>query len=76
MYFALFELRNTPTETIEASQSQRLFNRQKRTILPTAKSLLEPKTPTEMHNKLLKRKEKQMLYYNKGSHELSTLKPG
>ena len=76
MYLALLELRNTPTETIEASQSQRLFNRRTRTILPTAKSLLEPKIPTDMHNKLLKRKEKQMQYYNKGSHELSTLKPG
>ncbi|KAK7095117.1 hypothetical protein V1264_002767 [Littorina saxatilis] len=75
-YLALLELRNIPSEKMQTSPSQRLFGRRTRTLLPTAKTLLKPKTCTGVKQKLEQKKFTQQQYYNRSSTELSDLKPG
>ena len=55
---------------------QRLCGRRTRTLLPTATSLLKPTTTPGVRGKLLKKKERQTYYYNRGTRELSPLRKG
>ena len=55
---------------------QRLCGRRTRTLLPTATSLLKPTTTPGVRYKLLKKKERQTYYYNRGTRELSPLRKG
>ena len=75
-HLALLELRNTPSEIMNTSPVQRLFSRRTKTRVPITKILLKPKTCKNVTENLIKRKEKQAGYYNRGAAELSTLKPG
>jgi hypothetical protein len=77
-YLGLLELRNTPSESMGTSPSQRLFSRRTKTKLPTSKRLLKPRTCENVQKKLIDRKAKQQQYYNRGTLELDrpTLKPG
>jgi hypothetical protein len=43
-YLVILDYRNTPTQGMESSPVQRLMNRRTRTLLPTTKALLEPRT--------------------------------
>ena len=42
-YIAILDYRNTPTQGLESSPAQRLMNRRTRTLLPTTKTLLQPR---------------------------------
>ena len=75
-YLALLDWRNTPTEGVGCSPMQRLCGRRTRTLLPTAKNLLKPTTTPDVREKLLKEKERQPFYYNRGTRELSPLRKG
>ena len=44
-YLALLNIRNAPTQGIDSSPAQRLLGRRTRPLLPTTKSLLEPRNP-------------------------------
>ena len=56
-YLSLLDWRNTPTEGIGSSPVQRLCGRRTRTLPPTATCLLKPTTPTDVREKLLKKKD-------------------
>ena len=73
---ALLDWRNTPSEGVGSSPVQRLCGRRTRTLLPTTPSLLEPAVPTGVRDKLLKKKEIQTQYYNRGTRELPPLHKG
>ena len=75
-YLALLDWRNTPTEVVRCSPVQRLRGRRTRTLLPTATSLLKPSITPGVREKLLKKKERQTYYYNRGTRELSPLRKG
>jgi transposase InsO family protein len=77
-FLAVLNHRNTPSQDMDESPVQRLFNRRTRTLLPTTANLLEPKTNGSfMRKKLLKKKaEKQAEYYNKGAKDLPVLEEG
>ena len=75
-YLALLDWRNTPTELVGCSPVQRLCGRRTRTLLPTATSLLKPSITPGVREKLLKKKERQTYYYNRGTRELSPLRKG
>lgn len=75
---SLLEHRNTPSTGINLSPAQRLLNRRTRTLLPTAASLLEPKTVDSENTKanLQASKKEQAKYYNKGARDLDPLEEG
>eukprot|EP00112_Aurelia_sp_Birch-Aquarium-sp1_P019760 Seg4952.1 transcript_id=Seg4952.1/GoldUCD/mRNA.D3Y31 product="hypothetical protein" protein_id=Seg4952.1/GoldUCD/D3Y31 len=74
-YVVLLEWRNTPSEGMDSSPSQRIVSRRaKKTLLPMSKKLLKPKVVTGVQEKLRPRKEIQSKYYNRGTKELSTLR--
>ena len=62
-HLVLLDWRNTPTEGLGSSPAQCLFGRRTRTLLPTSSTLLNPKIPTEVPQKLMKQKAKQAMYY-------------
>ncbi|XP_068726473.1 uncharacterized protein [Montipora capricornis] len=75
-YLTLLDWRNTPTESVGCSPVQRFCGRRTRTLLPTVTSLLKPTTTPGVREKLLKKKERQTYYYNRGTRELSPLRKG
>ena len=72
-FLVLLEIRDIPSET---SPSQRLFSRRTNTKIPITKTLLQMHVCEDVQEKLIKRKVNQARYYNKGTAELKTLKPG
>ena len=74
-YLALLDWRNTPSEMLNSSPSQRIFGRRTKTLLPTSSKLLKPKVP-DVDQKLKLQKSKQSFHDNKGTRELQELKPG
>ena len=75
-YLSLLDWRNTPTEGLDSSPAQRIFGRRTRTSLPTTSNLLKPKTPNHVREKIIKKKNKQKIYYNRGTKDLPPLKKG
>ena len=75
-YLAILHWRNTPSEGVGLSAVQRLFGRRTETVLPTAGSLLQPKAPERVTEKLNERKLKQAFYYNRGVKNLPELHNG
>ena len=73
---ALLELRNTPSQGIDASPMQRLCQRRARTLLPTASRLLRPQTTKGIQQKLRARKDRQKQYADRGSRKLTRLREG
>ena len=61
---------------MESSPAQRLMNRRTRTLLPTVKTLLQPRAPQSERDipQLNKRQFQQSRYYNQHARDLSTLK--
>ncbi|CAC5422754.1 unnamed protein product [Mytilus coruscus] len=47
-YLALLDWRNTPSEGLDSSPSQRMFGRKGRTLLPSASRLLKPDIQTDV----------------------------
>ena len=77
-YMAILDYRNTPTQGMESSPVQRLMNRRTKTLLPTTKSLLQPKVtyPERAAQQLERRKEQQARYYKRDSKDLPELAEG
>ncbi|XP_068675663.1 uncharacterized protein [Montipora foliosa] len=73
-YLTLLDWRNTPTESVGCSPVQRFCGRRTRTLLPTVTRLLKPTTTPGVREKLLRKKEGQTYYYNRGTRELSPLR--
>ena len=77
-YIAILDYRNTPTQGMESTPAQRLMNRRTRTLLPTTKTLLQPRAPqSELDVQQLNRRQSQQCkYYNKHARDLPPLKKG
>ena len=75
-YLALLDWRNTPTEGLDSSPAQRLLGRRTRTSLPTTTKLLQPSAPTNVREKIIRKKEQQKKYYDRGTKDLPQLKKG
>ena len=77
-YLALLNIRNAPTQGVDSSPFQHLLGRRTRTLLPTTKSLLEPRNPLNPHEmeQLQLNQKRQAKYYNSTAHDLPTLKKG
>ena len=73
---AIFDWRNTPTESMGSSPVQRLMCRRTRTLLPTANRLLKPQAVEGVTEKIKQRRQKAKYYYDGGSKELPELKIG
>ena len=48
-YLALLNIQNTPTKGVAISQAQCLLGRRTRSLLPSTRSLLEPRNPPNLH---------------------------
>ena len=77
-FMALLDHRNTPSQGLDESPAQRLFDRRTRTKLPTVAKLLEPKAKDVKKSKsrLKNRQENQAEYYNRKAKDLSVLEEG
>lgn len=61
-YLALLDWRNTPSEGLDSSPSQRMFGRRGRTLLPSASRLLKPNNPSDVvENKRFQRKNSDII---------------
>lgn len=77
-FLALLNHRNTPNET-GTSPSQSFLNRRTRTLVPTSRNLLKPRTADSLDNHVLKLKKQQTTaakYYNVGAKDLPPLEEG
>ena len=75
LYLALLAWRSTPSESVNSSPAQRIFERRTKTRIPTSVQLLKPQLPVDVEQKLRKNKAKQSFYYDRGSKELNDLQP-
>ncbi|KAK3722271.1 hypothetical protein QZH41_005184 [Actinostola sp. cb2023] len=76
-YLAILEYRNTPTQGMESSPTQRLMNRRTRTLLPTTNALLQPRVVyPETVKDLNRRKQQQSVHFNRNARDLPTLDEG
>ena len=76
-FMALLNWRNTPTEGMETSPSQRLMGRRCKTVIPCLPTLLEPRYSTRTDEQNMKRrKAKQAYYYNRNSRKRVPIVPG
>lgn len=66
LYLALLNYRNTPTSSSLASPNQRLMSRATRTTIPVSQHYLKPKIATEVTDELIKIRQKQKFYADKG----------
>ena len=74
----ILDYRNTPTQGMDSSPVQRLMNRCTKTLLPTSRTLLQPRmTYLEKDQRnLAKRQEQQVRYFNRGARNLRDLAEG
>lgn len=75
-YLAILDYRNTPTQSMGSSPTQRLMSRRTKTLLPTSGNLLRPSLAENAWEKLQQTKERQTLYYDRDASDLPPLKPG
>ncbi|KAJ8044125.1 hypothetical protein HOLleu_11505 [Holothuria leucospilota] len=77
-YLALLDFRNTPHDDTLGSLAQRLFGRRTKTLIPTSRKLLEPKTIQlqQVTQGLTKRRQKQKVYFDRNTRKLPQLKIG
>lgn len=75
---ALLQIRNTPIASDLPSPAQLMFSRRLKTLIPVKNSLLKPKVQplSNTRNKLRDRQNRQKVYFDKNSKELSNLAPG
>ena len=75
---AILEFRNTPSQHINVSPTQRLFNRKTKTLLPTTTSALmfQPKNYEEIYEKRKDEQERMARYYNRNARQLPVLYVG
>ena len=76
-YLAILDWNNTATEGMTTSPSQRFMGRRCKTLLPMSATLLKPQYQTERDvEDMIKKKRKQMWYYNRSTRPLSPISPG
>ena len=75
-WLAMLDQRNTPTESLGESPAQRLMCRRTRTRLPTATSLLYPKVPESVTEKLKIKRQKAKWYHDRSTRTLPELEIG
>ena len=77
-YLALLALRNTPINDQIGSPSQQLMGRRTRTLLPTAKQLLTPKTicTSAVRRSIVDRQKRQKYYHDFSSTRLPPFSVG
>ena len=77
-YLALLNIQNTPTQGVASSPAQCLLGRRTRSLLPSTRSLLEPRSPLSLYEReqLQLNQKRQQHYYNRSSHDLPALKGG
>ena len=76
-FLALLDWRNTPTEGVGTSPTQRPMVRRCRTLLPIAGTLLQPRQGIEQETRALTgMKQRQQFYYNKHAKPLKPIVPG
>ena len=75
-YLNLLSWRNTPTECLDSSPAQRLYSRRTRTLIPTAKTLLQQEITADVKAKKMDRQTAKSEHYNKTAKKLSELKRG
>lgn len=75
-WLAMLDQRNTPTESLAASPAQRLMCHRARTRLPTATSLLYPKVPESVPEKLKLKRHKVKWYHDRSTRTLPELEIG
>lgn len=74
---ALLNIRNTPTQAMDSSPSQRFLGRRTRTLLPTTASSLEPERSTAKDAGDIARKQRsQKTYFDRHARALPKLKEG
>ena len=73
---ALHEHRKTLTQGLDTSPAQRLISRRTRTLILSIPSLLKPACDKNTYKKIVRSKERQGFYYNKGTKDLGPLKEG
>ena len=75
---AILDYQNTPTLGMDSNPVQRLMNQRTKTLLPTSRTLLQPRvTYTEKDQRnLAKRQEQQVRYFNQGARDLRELAEG
>ena len=78
IHLALLNLSNTPRDDSTGSPVQRLFGHMTRTRLPTTTALLRPQPvlTEDVQENLHYYRERAKSYYDRGSKQLSPLKPG
>ena len=78
VYIALLDLRNTPTDSVTGSPVQRLMGRRTKTLVPTTKTLLNPKiiSPQKVTSFLTEKKAVQKHYYDRNAKPQPKLKCG
>ncbi|KAK3752981.1 hypothetical protein QZH41_016289 [Actinostola sp. cb2023] len=78
LYTAILDYRNTPTQGLETSPAQRLMNRRTKTLLPTTKTLLQPRVyyADKEQSQLKQRQERQRAIYDKNARDLPPLCEG
>jgi len=76
VWLAILNWRNTPTESVGSSPSQRLMSRRTRTCLPTASKTLRPRVITGVQHKLTNKRCAAKKHYDRGTKELSELSIG
>ena len=69
-------VRNTPQEGYNTSPAQRMMSRNTKTLLPVSASLLKPHVAQNTMDSILKKKDKQQRYYNRGAKALEQLHQG
>ncbi|VDH88954.1 Hypothetical predicted protein [Mytilus galloprovincialis] len=72
-YMSILNFRNTPLDSDMPSPSQLLMGRRCKTKLPITKKLLRTEVPENAKKTFVKKQEKQKLYYDKKTKELSKL---
>ena len=77
-YLALLAFRNTPVDDKVGSPVQQLMGRRTKTLLPTTKELLLPKTirASTVRNAIAQRQQRQKYYYDRLAQPLSQLSIG
>ena len=75
-YEALLDSRNTPTDGVNASPSQRVFSRRTKTKLPTTEKLLVPNASTKVSESITQIRQLAKYYHDKNSKNLPALEQG
>lgn len=75
-YLNLLDWRNTPTEGLGSSPAQRHYGRRTKTLIPTSRKLLKPKTIKRVKESKERMQSKQARYYDKTAKELPQLRKG